>query len=218
MLKNELIGNISEIVSYLASADGVCVAFLDENLIVKEFNLGFMRLFNPRHNPAGTGIDAFLQMEVESLTYGQELKIPFSRATGMNGYCHCCVIKTDNGFLLMCEKAFLTESHALEQIGVMNDELINLQRELVKKNREQEKLKQELQKRVIELEHAVERIKRLEGIVSICMYCKKIRNERDIWEQMEKYISDHSDALFSHGICPVCLQQHYPEVAENNAE
>jgi PAS domain S-box-containing protein len=47
-------------------------------------------------------------------------------------------------------------------------------------------------------------IKRLRGFLPICSYCKKIRNDRDYWEQIESYISNRSDALFSHSICPDC--------------
>jgi len=54
------------------------------------------------------------------------------------------------------------------------------------------------------LETTLARIKRLEGIISICMYCKKIRTEHEGWEQLEKYITENSDAQFSHGICPEC--------------
>ena len=65
-----------------------------------------------------------------------------------------------------------------------------------------------LAKRIDELERAVNHIERLEGIIPICMYCKKIRNDQESWEQMEKYISEHSDTKFSHGICPDCYQDH----------
>jgi len=54
-------------------------------------------------------------------------------------------------------------------------------------------------------------VKTLEGFLPICASCKKIRNERGEYEQMEKYISEHSEALFSHGICPECAQKLYPE-------
>jgi len=47
-------------------------------------------------------------------------------------------------------------------------------------------------------------IKRLRGFLPICSYCKKIRNDRNYWEQIEIYISSHSEAVFSHGICPEC--------------
>lgn len=59
-----------------------------------------------------------------------------------------------------------------------------------------------------ELELTLSRIKKLEGIISICMYCKKIRNEHELWEQMEKYITEHSDAMFSHSVCPDCCGEY----------
>lgn len=65
----------------------------------------------------------------------------------------------------------------------------------------------ELQK--IELETALSGVKQLEGIIPICMYCKKIRDDQQSWQQLETYISEHSEALFSHGICPHCLEEQY---------
>jgi hypothetical protein len=58
-----------------------------------------------------------------------------------------------------------------------------------------------------ELNEALARVKRLEGIIPICTYCKKICNEQQSWEQLEKYITEHSDALFSHGMCPDCAEE-----------
>ncbi|QWV98636.1 hypothetical protein KP003_05255 [Geomonas nitrogeniifigens] len=58
-----------------------------------------------------------------------------------------------------------------------------------------------------ELNAAISRVKRLEGIISICSYCKKIRTEEQSWEQLEKYFSEHSDAMFSHGMCPDCAAE-----------
>lgn len=61
-----------------------------------------------------------------------------------------------------------------------------------------------LAERVRELEEALSRVKMLQGLLPICSYCKKIRNDRNYWQQVEGYISDHSEAQFSHGICPDC--------------
>ena len=58
-----------------------------------------------------------------------------------------------------------------------------------------------------ELEAALSRVKQLEGIIPICSYCKKIRDDGNSWQQMEKYISEHSEALFSHGLCPDCYAE-----------
>jgi len=58
-----------------------------------------------------------------------------------------------------------------------------------------------------ELEATLGRIKRLEGLLSICMQCKKIRTESNDWHQLERYIGEHSDTVFSHGLCPECLDR-----------
>lgn len=63
-----------------------------------------------------------------------------------------------------------------------------------------------------DLQEAAARVKVLSGMLPICGYCKKIRDDKGYWEQLEAYISHHSEALFSHGICPGCMQKLYPEV------
>lgn len=57
-----------------------------------------------------------------------------------------------------------------------------------------------------ELEATLARVRRLEGILSICMHCRKIRTEENAWQQLEWYITTHTDARFSHGICPDCAR------------
>ncbi|MCI5124248.1 MAG: DNA-binding response regulator, partial [Candidatus Electrothrix sp. AR5] len=64
-----------------------------------------------------------------------------------------------------------------------------------------------LRKRERELEEALEEIKTLNGILPICSYCKQIRNDAGYWQQVEEYISEHSQAMFSHGVCPVCYKK-----------
>ncbi|MFA7404549.1 MAG: hypothetical protein WC007_11165 [Pelobacteraceae bacterium] len=65
----------------------------------------------------------------------------------------------------------------------------------------------ELTIKVAELEDALTKVKQLEGIIPICMYCKKIRDDKESWQQLEGYISEHSEAHFSHGICPECYEK-----------
>lgn len=62
--------------------------------------------------------------------------------------------------------------------------------------------------RIKELQAAMAHIKTLQDILPICAYCKKIRNDKQYWQQVEGYISDHSQAQFSHAICPDCYQKH----------
>jgi phosphoserine phosphatase RsbU/P len=69
-------------------------------------------------------------------------------------------------------------------------------------------LQRRLADRVTELEHALAHVTRLQGLLPICMYCKKIRNDQNYWTQVETYVSDHSGARFSHSICPDCRVKH----------
>lgn len=65
-------------------------------------------------------------------------------------------------------------------------------------------LQQSLADRVRALEDALARVKRLQGLLPICSYCKKIRDDQNYWQQVETYIAEHSEARFSHSICPAC--------------
>lgn len=53
-------------------------------------------------------------------------------------------------------------------------------------------------------------VSRLEGLLPICAYCKKIRDDRNQWQQIEKYVGERSETRFSHGICPDCLKREFP--------
>ncbi len=60
---------------------------------------------------------------------------------------------------------------------------------------------------IAELEEALTQVQQLEGFLPICSYCKKIRNDQNYWQQVETYIEQHSEALFTHSICPDCFQE-----------
>jgi len=67
-------------------------------------------------------------------------------------------------------------------------------------------LQSKLAERVQQLEVALNHVKQLQGILPICSYCKKIRNDLNSWQNVESYVADHSQAEFSHGICPTCYE------------
>jgi hypothetical protein len=72
--------------------------------------------------------------------------------------------------------------------------------------------------RVRELRAALDHVKTLQGILPICMHCHKIRNDSNSWDRIEKYIEEHSKAEFSHGLCPECLEKHYPKPPEERGD
>ena len=79
---------------------------------------------------------------------------------------------------------------------------------------ERKKNEQEKNRLIRELQSALAEIKSLRGILPICSHCKRIRDDEGAWKQLEVYISDHTDAEFSHGICNDCLKKHYPRYAK----
>jgi len=68
-------------------------------------------------------------------------------------------------------------------------------------------LQQKLAERVAELQTALSNVKQLRGLLPICSYCKRIRADDQYWQQVEGYVAEHSDAQFSHGICPPCYEK-----------
>lgn len=68
-----------------------------------------------------------------------------------------------------------------------------------------------------ELRDALDKVKRLDGLIPICANCKKIRNDTGYWEQVESYVRERSDARFSHGICPECAKQLYGDILDQSA-
>lgn len=87
---------------------------------------------------------------------------------------------------------------------------LDLRHEICKRKlaeEEKEKLIQDLQK-------AMAKIKVLSGMLPICSYCKKIRNDQGYWEKIEVFITEHSNAEFSHSLCNDCIKKYYPDIYE----
>ena len=105
-------------------------------------------------------------------------------------------------------------------IGCLSTYIIRQQLKTVKLRQiaetEVERYSQNLEKlveaRTEELQQAQSKIKTLKGFLPICANCKKIRDNNGAWNQIESYIRDHSEAQFSHGICPVCAKELYPSL------
>ncbi|MCF7810318.1 response regulator transcription factor [bacterium] len=77
-------------------------------------------------------------------------------------------------------------------------------------------LQASLAQKITELQNAIEHIQTLQGIIPICMHCHKIRDDKDDWKKLEEYVENHSEARFSHGLCPECYEKHYPAFAKQS--
>jgi hypothetical protein len=71
---------------------------------------------------------------------------------------------------------------------------------------------------VLELQSALSKVKLLSGFLPICSSCKRIRDDKGYWEQIESYVREHSEVEFSHSICPECVKKLYPEYAKRILE
>ena len=110
-------------------------------------------------------------------------------------------IHSNDEFKLLAQE-FNNMIQSLQNITVSRDDL---EIEITQKK----KLEKEKEKMIEKLSKALDEIKTLKGIVPICAGCKKIRDDQGYWNQLESYIEKHSDAAFSHGMCPDCLEGFY---------
>lgn len=80
------------------------------------------------------------------------------------------------------------------------------------------RMEQEREKLILELREALSTVKQLSGLLPICANCKRIRDDQGEWSNLERYISERSNAEFSHGICPTCRETLYPELGIDRKE
>ncbi|MEJ2157466.1 MAG: HAMP domain-containing protein [Desulfobacteraceae bacterium] len=92
-------------------------------------------------------------------------------------------------------------------------ELARIFNSMVDKRRQAEA---EREKLIRHLQEALAEVKLLSGFLPICMSCKKIRDDKGYWNQIESYISTHSDVKFSHSVCPECAKKLYPDIVDEN--
>lgn len=79
---------------------------------------------------------------------------------------------------------------------------------------ERRRMEQERQNLIEKLQNTLAKVKQLSGLLPICAHCKRIRDDKGDWQQVEVYVHEHSQADFSHGICPECTKQLYPDIYE----
>jgi hypothetical protein len=167
--------------------------------------------------------------DLESLPFEKGIKFKWTNLYGFNAYselqdfaenpflscplnaCLCYLADKQGKRLNLIDKTFNLE----EQSVISTEELIDkpeMENEgfdpLIIENRRLIKLAENKNK---QLEKSLEEIKRLQGMLPICSRCKKIRDEKGYWNEIESYIMENSDAIFTHGICEQCAQDLYGE-------
>ena len=101
-----------------------------------------------------------------------------------------------------------------KKVSERTRELDAANRQLLGEIEDRKRTEAEKEQLIDQLQKAMQEVKVLSGFLPICASCKKIRDDTGYWRQIEEYISTHSNALFSHGICPECTKKLYPEFHE----
>jgi PAS domain S-box-containing protein len=117
------------------------------------------------------------------------------------------------------EEALNRHRYNLEElVDERSAELKKLNKELQDDISERIRIEHEREKLITELREALAKIKILTGLLPMCAWCKKIRDDKGYWKKVETYIREHTDATFTHGICPDCLKKVDPETYRLNIE
>ncbi len=147
------------------------------------FNLHIRQLYaNPEDRPR-------FQREIEKKGSLKEYEVKFRRKDG-----------TEIDCLLTATLRFDKEGKIVGYQGIIRDIT------------ERKKMEEEREKLITKLQDALQKIKTLSGLVPICASCKKIRDDKGYWNQLESYIQEHTMAEFSHGLCPDCMKKLYPDI------
>lgn len=193
---------------YFQHSENILFVELNTDFCIQRVNRGFERLLNIRSDITNQPLKDYLLPESHEVLLdlanlkGSPRSLIFRSNMDSAMSLHCYLYEAAEGFVLIGERLMLTNDDLLDKMTVLNSELVNMSRSLRRKNRE--------------LEAAREKIKVLSGIVPICMHCKQIQDGEGYWNKLEKFISEHSEAQFSHCICPDCLMEHYPEMGETD--
>ena len=139
---------------------------------------------------------------------------------GMNGYQVCQALKSDPAtqdipVMFITSRTDLDdvvrgfETGALDYVSKPFEPLELLAR--VRTHLELHRRRDQERRLIAELREALDHVKLLSGLLPICAHCKKVRDDHGFWQQVEAYISTHSEATFSHGLCPDCIPIYFPD-------
>ena len=207
MAANDILKNYTDILTgYLAGRTAMVMFIIDRAGSIVWGNAAFQEMAGAQKRIEGLNIRDLLAPESRELLAGPEVTISDNMqlhiATGKDSshVLTCRVFTLGEQALVLSEQIMATETAVMQHMTVLNNEMGNLTRELHRKN--------------VVLEQAMAEIKVLKGLLPICMHCKKIRDEKGYWNQLETYISQHTNSEFSHGICDDCLDKLYPDKAK----
>jgi hypothetical protein len=192
---------------FLWESSSTILIVTDRSFQILDHNASFLRLLPHVQKPKTKSLLSYLSLasvadlQQTDVTAIDQITLVFTAQDGAAQSLSCRIVPAEECLIFVGEQLLLTESDVVVEMTKLNTELNNLTRELHRKN--------------LALEKARNEIKVLHGLLPICASCKKIRDEQGHWSRLEVYIHEHSEADFSHGICPECAQKLYGEYLKN---
>jgi hypothetical protein len=189
--------------NYLKITENLIIIIVNEQLKITEYNKALPRIIKNQANLTGENILDFLIFESRDSNPfrdpppKQPQRLIFRSSNKSSFSLDCVVYRVEKNYLVIGTHLMLANDEIIDKMTLLSNELINMTRELHQKN--------------IALEEAQDHIKALGGLIPICMYCKEIRDDKGYWNNLEQYITDNSEAEFSHSICPKCMKIRYPD-------
>ena len=102
-----------------------------------------------------------------------------------------------------------TVTYFKQSMDKINTGLVSANQALAHEIENHKRTQSQKEQLIAELETALGEVKTLEGLLPICSFCKKIRDDKGYWKHVEAYVSEHSGAKFTHSLCPDCINKHY---------
>lgn len=176
---------------FIESMDGVCQTALDGTIV--EANKSYCDIMGV--SPAeivGTSVIRFYAAPEDRIKFRHAIE----QNKGVKNY--EIIHRRADGVTIICS---ISSSYCYSKQGEVNGYL-SIVRDITENKHAEAALEEERRR----LQNALDEIMTLRGIVPICSYCKKIRDDQGYWNQVEQYVSEHTEAKFSHSICPACLE------------
>ncbi len=193
--------NLSALKKYAESSEDMIWFVTSEDFTFLEMSKRFKELAAKDVEIPSTLYDLLTEQSAFSLekiiSGTKNLTLDFKGGNGIDFSLKCTFESVESGYIIFGDRYSVTGDELFMSMTKLNNDLSATLRELDRKNKE--------------LEDAKKKIKVLSGLLPVCSYCKKIRNDDESWTQLESYIDKHSEAEFSHTICPVCMDKYFPE-------
>lgn len=180
------------------------------NSLVKTFGLWLIFLFFVKKylgHPLGKLTREIESIDVENLEHHKiDISLPLKNELGILKNAFDRMINKLNTQVVIIKQARdYLEVKVAERTKELSETNLTLKNEVV----ERKKAQKVLQKKTRELKESLENVKTLSDLLPICSKCKNIRDDKGYWERIDVYIQQHSDTVFSHGICPDCEEELY---------